>query len=134
MSPTIMSGLKPSSRMRVGAAVDADEHRADVADVGAQRAQVALVVDAAHDDQRRAVAEVGVEARQLDLARRAARAPRRMCSTVLRGEGLERLADLAPALVVARAHGPGSWTLAGGEELAVAPDLAAAHARSRRRP
>ena len=79
MSPTIMSGLKPCLEDRVGAAVDADEHRLDVADVGPQRAQVALVVDAAHDDQHRAVAEVGVEARQLELARRAAPA-RRPCA------------------------------------------------------
>ena len=88
MSPTIMSGRKPASRIAFGAAVDADEHRPHVADVRAQRVQVGAVVDAAHDDERRAVAEVGVEARQLDLARRAGPAPRpcarRCCARTLR--------------------------------------------------
>ena len=68
--------LEAFLEQRVGAAVDADEHGLEVADVGPQRLDVALVVDAAHDDQRRPVAEVGVEARQLDACRRAGRAPR----------------------------------------------------------
>ena len=68
---------------RVRAAVDADEHRAHVADVRAQRAQVALVVDAAHDDQRGPVAEVGVEARQLDACPASSSRSSSMCSIVL---------------------------------------------------
>ena len=53
---------------RVGAAVDADEHRVGVLDVGAQRAQVAAVGRAANDDQRVPVAEVRPDRREVDLA------------------------------------------------------------------
>ena len=48
----MMSGFSPMLEQRVGAAVDADEHRPVLADVGPQRGEVALVVVAAHDDER----------------------------------------------------------------------------------
>jgi hypothetical protein len=51
MSPTIRSGRCPS-KQRVGATVDADEHRLVLPDVVPQRLQVFLVVVAAHHDQR----------------------------------------------------------------------------------
>ena len=69
---------------------------------GPQRLDVALVVDAAHDDQRRAVAEVGVEARQLELAGEQLALLEHVLDGVVR-ERLERLADLAPALRRSRA-------------------------------
>ena len=59
MSPTIMSGLYPASMHRVGSAVDADQHRAVLADVGTQRFQVLPVVVAAHDDEDVLVVHVG---------------------------------------------------------------------------
>ena len=48
----MMSGLRPMLEQRVGAAVDADEHRLVLADVRTQRGEVAAVVVAAHDDER----------------------------------------------------------------------------------
>ena len=58
--------LQAGVEQRLRAAVDGHDHRALVADEWPQRAQVALVADAANDDQRRAVAEVRAKARQLD--------------------------------------------------------------------
>ena len=55
-------GPEPRLQDRVGAAVDADQHRAHVADVGAERAQVLAVGRAPDDDQRVAVAERGARA------------------------------------------------------------------------
>ena len=52
MSPTIRSGLVAGLAQRVGSAVDADQHRPVVADVGPERREVLLVVVAADDDQR----------------------------------------------------------------------------------
>ena len=107
-------GLEALLEQRVGAAVDGDDPRLDVADVRAQHAQVLLVVDAAHDDQRRAVAEVGVEARQVDAPRQQLALLEHVLDRVLR-ERLERVADLAPALVGGGAHGGGLLHLAAGE-------------------
>ncbi len=53
---------------RVGPAVDGDEHRAHVANVGTQDAQVLLMLDTAHDDERGAVAEARGQLGQLDAA------------------------------------------------------------------
>ena len=97
MSPTIMSGLKPSSRIASAPPSTPTSTGLHVAHVRAQRAQVLLVVDAAHDHQRRAVAEVGVEVGQLDLAREQLALLADVGHRVL-GERLERLADAAPAL------------------------------------
>ena len=77
-------GLEALLEDRVGAAVDADQHRAGVLDVGAQRAQVAAVGRAADDDQRVAVAELGAHRREARACRAAARPPRgraRSCSS-----------------------------------------------------
>ena len=52
----------------VGAAVDGDDQRAHVADVGAQGLEVTAVTVAADDDQHVAVAEVGPGRRELDAA------------------------------------------------------------------
>ena len=111
---------------RVGPAVDPDEHRLDVADVGPQGAQVAAVVDPAHDDQARPVAEGGLEARQLDLAGQQLA----LLDHVLDGvasERVERLADLAARRVVAVADLRGVLHAALGDQLLAAPDPAAAH-------
>ena len=61
-------GLQARFEAPVGAAVDGDDERADVADVGAQRLQVAAVAVAADDDQHVAVAEDGPGRRELDRA------------------------------------------------------------------
>ena len=52
-------GLEAELEQRVGAAVDADQHRLDLAEVARalQRGQVLAVVDAPHDDERVAVLE-----------------------------------------------------------------------------
>ena len=52
-------GLVAGLDQRVGAAVDADQHRPVLADVGAQASQVLLVVVAAHDDEHVPAVEVG---------------------------------------------------------------------------
>ena len=65
----MMSGFSPMLEQRVGAAVDADEHRPVLADVRAQRGEVAAVVVAAHDDERVPAGELGVERRQRRAAR-----------------------------------------------------------------
>ena len=103
MSPTIMSGRQARLQQRVGGAVDGDDHGPPVADERAQRAQVALVADAAHDHQRRAVAEVGGEARHLDPAGEQLALLAHVLDRVVR-EALERLADLAPAGLRLGAH------------------------------
>ena len=69
MSPTIRCGFQPASSERVGAAVDADQHRPEVAHVRAHHAQVALVPGPARDDERVPVAKPR-------LAARATRRPR----------------------------------------------------------
>ena len=133
MSPTIMSGLKPSLEDRVRAAVDRHEHGLHVAHVGPQDAQVLLVVDAPHDDQHRPVAEVGRRTRAGRSGPRAGRA-RRGCGHRVLGERLERLAD-----AVARC----SWRVPDGlaapaphprDTLAVAQHRARRGPRSPRRP
>ena len=91
-------GLEALREQRVGAAVDGEDRGLHVADVGPQRAQVLLVVDAAHDDERRPVAEVRVEARQLDAPGQQLALLEHVLDRVLR-ERLERVADLAAALV-----------------------------------
>ena len=91
------------------------------------------MVDAAHDDQRRAIAKVGVEARQLDAARQQLALLEHVLDRVLR-EGLERVADLAPALVGRGADGGGLLHGAGRDDLGAAQDVAAADGDPRRRP
>ncbi len=55
---------------RVGATVDRDQHRSVFADVSPQRAQVVLVVEAAHDHERVPAPELGREVRQLERPER----------------------------------------------------------------
>ena len=116
MSPTIMSGLKPSSSSALAPPSTARIAGFMSRMYGAQRAEVLLVVDAAHDDERRAVAEVRVEARQLDAPGEQLALLEHVLDRVLR-ERLERVADLAAALVGGGAHGLGLLDDAAGEEL-----------------
>ena len=76
MSPTITSRLHPARQQRVGPAVDADEHRLEVAHVRPDDREVALVAGPARDDERVPLAEARLERRELDALGRAA-APRR---------------------------------------------------------
>ena len=107
---------------RVGAAVDGDDHRAHVPDERPQRPQVALVVDAAHDDERGAVAEVGREARQLDPAGQQLALLAHVLDRVAR-EALERLADLRRLASVSARTRSQVEHLAAGEQLAPAQHL-----------
>ncbi len=116
--------LQALLQQRLGTAVDGDDHGAHVADEGPQRTQVALVLDAAYDDQRRAVAKVGGKARQLDPAREQLALLAHVLDRVVR-EALERLADLAPArLRFRRARARGRARLAAREQLPLAQHLA----------
>ena len=72
-------GLEPDLEQRVGAAVDADQHRLVLADVRPQRREVAAVVVAAHDDQRVPALELGAQRRQLERLEREL-APRAGCT------------------------------------------------------
>ena len=94
---------QPRLKQRLGAAVDRDEHGAHVADERAQRAQVVLMLDAAHDHQRGAVAEVGGEARQVDPPGEQFALLAHVLDRVAR-EPLQRLSHLAPAGLGLRAH------------------------------
>jgi len=117
-------GLEALVDERVRAAVNGQDRGLDVADVGAQRAQVLLVVDAADDDERRPVAEIRVKSRQLDPPGQELALLEHVLDRVL-GEGLECVADLAAPLVGRRAHGLGLLDVALGQQLARAPHLPA---------
>ena len=104
MSPTIMSTSKPSSTMASAPPSTPTSTGRIVADVGAQRAQVALVVHPAHHHQGGAVAEVGGELRQLELAGQQLALGHHVLDRVL-GERLQRLADRLPALLGERQDG-----------------------------
>ena len=99
MSPTIMSGSRPCSRIASAPPSTATSTGLLVAHVGAQDAQVLLVVDAAHDDQARPVAEGGVEVGQLEPPGEQLALLADVAHRVL-GERLERLAELQPLAVV----------------------------------
>ena len=58
--------LHPRGQQRVRPAVDADEHRLEVAHVGPNDRQVALVARTAGDDERVLVAEARLERREFD--------------------------------------------------------------------
>jgi hypothetical protein len=85
---------------RVGAAVDADQHGIDVADVSAQRLQVTPVGGAADDDQNVAIAEAGARGGELDAASEQLALLPQMGNRVL-GERRQRLVDLSPLLLQA---------------------------------
>ncbi len=114
--------LQPLLQQRVGTAVDGDDHGTHVADEGAQRPQVALVADAAHDDERGAVAEVGGEARQLDSAGEQLALLAHVLDRVVR-EALERLPDLLAAQLRFGAHALEVEHLTAGEQLPLAQHL-----------
>ena len=75
---------------RLGPSIDGDDHRAHVADEGAQRAQVALMANAAHHDERGPVAKVRAKARQLDAPRQQLALLAHVLDGVVR-EALERV-------------------------------------------
>ena len=117
-------GLEADLEQRVGAAVDADQHRLVLAQVRLQRREVAAVVVAAHDDERVPALDLGAERRQQDRLEGQLRFTLDVLERVL-GELLELDADV-PAC---RLHGgfdrrPSS-TVPVTDELAVAPHLAA---------
>ena len=91
-------GLQALLERPVGAAVDADDERADVADVGAQRLDVAPVAVAADDDQDLAVAEAGPGRRELDRAGQQVGLAAHVGDRVL-GEFGQRLVDPLALLV-----------------------------------
>ena len=88
-------GLEADVEQRVGAAVDADEHRLVLAQVGLQRLEVALVVVPAHDDHRVPALDLRAQRRQLDRLERDLRLLADVLERVL-GELLELVADVGP--------------------------------------
>ena len=103
--------LQPRLEHPVGAAVDGDDQRPHVADVGAQRLQVAAVAVAADDDQDVAVAEGGPGRRELDAAGQQVGLLAHVGDRVL-GELGQRLVDPLALLVelafqLGRARAPG---------------------------
>ena len=93
-----MSGLQPLFERSVGAAVDGDDDRPHVADVGPQRLDVAAVPVAADDDQHVAVAEAGRGRRELDAAGQQVGLAADVGDGVL-GELGQRLVDPLPLVV-----------------------------------
>ena len=132
-------GSESLFEQRLGPAVDRDDHGPHVADERPQRAQVALVTDAAHDDERRAIAKVGREARQLDPARQQLALLAHVLHGVAR-EALERLSDLTPPGLGFGTHAIEIEHLPAREELPLEQHLArdrlprCAARRARRRP
>ena len=94
MSPTIRSRLEARLEQRVGAAVDRDQHRLEVADVRTNHAQVALHSRAARDDERVPVAEARRERREVDALGEQASLVAQVAHRVL-GECFERFGHAA---------------------------------------
>ncbi len=118
---------QPCLEQRVRTAVDRDEHWAHVANERPQRAQVALMIDAAHDHERRAIAKVRREPRQVDPAGQQFALLAHVLDRVVR-KALQCLADLAPARLGLGAHPRQVEHLAAGHEPAVdAQHLLVAH-------
>ena len=84
----LVAGLE----QRVGAAVDADQDRLEVADVRPDHAQVALVAGPTRDDQRMPVAEARLQRRELDPLGEQLPFLAQVAHRVL-GERLERFGD-----------------------------------------
>ena len=120
-------GLQPRLEHRVGAAVDGDDQRAHVADVGAQRLQVAAVVG------RRGRRSATWRSRKRGPRRREARSlpvssspSSRTCAIVFSANSAQRLVDpLALLARAARASSSTSSTRPREHVLAVATHLAA---------
>ena len=123
----------PASRSASAAAVDADEHRPHVADVRAQRLEVALVVDAAHDDQRRAGRGSRCRSAAARSCRRAGRAPRPCARRCCCANASSASPISGRRWSVACAHGRGLLQLAAREQLAAAQHRRRRAARSGRR-
>ena len=111
---------------RVGAAVDGEEHRLEVADVGPHDPEVALVARPARHDDRVPVAEPRLQRRELDPVREQLPLVAQVAERVV-GERLERLGD--PALLVGERDGERRLGELDPfrEPGPVAPQLAAAH-------
>ena len=119
-------GLQPRLQDPVGAAVDGDDQRPHVADVGAQGLQVAAVALAADDDQHVAVAEGGPGRREGDVAGEQVGLFAHVGDGVL-GEFPERLVDplsvlLHLALELGDAEGPAAGDLLPVDEDRLADD------------
>ncbi len=89
----LVAGLEES----VGAAVDADEHGLEVADVRLDDVQVALHPGAAGDDERVPVAKARLHLREPDALGQKLGLVAQVAEGVL-GEALERLRDAAALL------------------------------------
>jgi hypothetical protein len=97
-----MASSETESRLeqRIGAAVDGDQHRLEVANVRAHHPQIALVTGAACDNECVAIAESRRQRRKVDSLGEHLSFLAQVAHRVL-GEGLERLGDAA-ALVAER--------------------------------
>ena len=89
--------LQPDLEQRVGATVDGDEHRLEVADIRPHDPKVALVARPAGDDDGVTVAKAGLQRRELDPVGEQLALVAEMAQRVV-GERLERIGD--PALLV----------------------------------
>ena len=89
--------LHPHLEQRVGASVDGEEHRLEVADVRPHDPEVALVARPARDDDRVPLAEARLQRRELDPVGEQLPLVAQVAERVV-GERLERLGD--PALLV----------------------------------
>ena len=118
------SGLRPRLDERVGAAVDPDEHRAVLADVGAQRAQVLLVVVAAHDDEGVPAVELGGDVGDADAVEQQLALAAQVLHRV-GGERLELDGQPGPRLGHRGLHQLGVEACALGDDLVADPDLVA---------
>ena len=116
-------GLQADFEQRVGAAVDADEHRPVLADVRAQRGEVAAVVVPAHHDQRVTSRELRVQRWQRQRLEREARFAPHVLQRVV-GEPFQLPADRGARVFHRRFDVGLGEHLGGGDELVVAPDLA----------
>ena len=120
-------GGQPDLAERVGAAVDGDQHRAEVADVGPHHAQVRLVSRAARDDERVPVADPGAQRGKLDPGGERAGLLLQVAQRVLR-ERAERLGDAALLVDERLLERRGVEHGALGDERPVPPDAPAVEA------
>ena len=116
-------GLEADLEQRVRTAVDPDEHRLVLPDVGAQRLQVVAVVVAAHDHERVTALEVGLERWDLERLEQEVRLALDVLQRVDR-ESLELAADRRARLDHRRFDLGRLADGARGDELVTAPDLA----------
>ena len=135
-------GLVAGLDERVGAAVDADEHRPVVADVGAEGLQVLLVVVAADDDQHVPALDLGRDVGHADAVEQERALPLHVLHRVgrerleLRGQPRLRLGHRRGDRLARRARCPRRATVPSSVEQLVAleADLGALLERGRRPP